>query len=222
MTALRRYLTASAPPAATAQAAQERCELCAAAIPAEHDHLVDLASRSLPCACRPCYLLFVPADERRPGPREEPAGARRFAAIPREHVALPDFPLSDLDWAGLDVPVRLTFVFVNSALGQPVALYPSPAGATESQLPPEAWAKVLARHPYTAQLPPDVLALLLHRGPDGPEAYVVPVDVCYRLVGLVRRLWRGFDGGQEAWAAIDGWLAQVRENAGTPVGVGHG
>lgn len=222
MTVLRRYLTAPAPPAATAQAAQERCELCAAAIPAEHDHLVDLTSRSLPCACRPCYLLFVPADERRAAPREEAAGTRRFAAIPREHVALPDFPLSDLDWAALDVPVRLTFVFVNSALGQPVALYPSPAGATESQLPPQVWAKVLARHPYTAQLPPDVLALLLHRGPAGPEAYVVPVDACYRLVGLVRRHWRGFDGGQEAWAAIDGWLAQVRANAGAPVGAGRG
>ncbi|WP_144127402.1 DUF5947 family protein [Catellatospora sichuanensis] len=218
---LRRYLTASAPPA-TGQAAPERCELCAAAIPADHDHLVDLSSRSLPCACRPCYLLFVPADPP-PGPvaREE-AGVRRFAAVPREHVPLPDFPLSDLDWAALDVPVRLTFVFVNSALGQPVALYPSPAGATESQLPPEVWAKVLARHPYTAQLPADVLALLLHRGPDGPEAYVVPVDVCYRLVGLVRRHWRGFDGGPEAWAAIEGWLAQVRENAGVPVGAGHG
>ncbi|WP_155375708.1 DUF5947 family protein [Catellatospora vulcania] len=228
MTVLRRYLTAPAPPA-TAQAAQERCELCAAAIPADHDHLVDLTSRSLPCACRPCYLLFVPADERvsavvgrGPAPREEAVGARRFAAVPREHVALPDFPLSDLDWSALDVPVRLAFVFVNSSLGQPVALYPSPAGAAESQLPPEVWAKVLARHPYTAQLPADVQALLLHRSPDGPEAYAVPIDVCYRLVGLVRLHWRGFDGGQQAWAAIDGWLAQVRENAGVPVGAAHG
>jgi hypothetical protein len=216
---LRRYLTAPAPPAIVAQAAPERCELCAAVIPADHDHLVDLANRSLPCACRPCHLLFAPSDE---PPAGESAGARRFAAVPREHTALPDFPLSDLDWAALDVPVRLAFVFVNSTLGQPVALYPSPAGAAESQLPPEVWAKVLARHPDTARLPPDVLALLLHRSPDGPEAYLVPIDVCYRLVGLVRLRWRGFDGGQEAWAAIDGWLAQVRENAGTPVGAGHG
>ncbi|MEU8081703.1 DUF5947 family protein [Catellatospora citrea] len=214
---LRRYLTAPAPPAVTAPAAQERCELCAAAIPADHDHLADLSSRSLPCVCRPCYLLFVPADTSPGVVAQQEPGPRRFAAVPREHVALPDFPLSDLDWAALDVPVRLTFVFVDSALGRPVALYPSPAGATESQLPPEAWAKVLARHPYTAQLPPDVLALLLHRGPDGPEAYAVPVDACYRLVGLVRRHWRGFDGGEQAWAAIGGWLAQVRANAQPPV-----
>ncbi|GAA1407805.1 DUF5947 family protein [Catellatospora coxensis] len=218
---LRRYLTAPAPPATVAPAVPERCELCSAVIPAEHDHLVDLANRSMPCACRPCHLLFTSADE---PPARAAAGAHRFAAVPREHTALPDFALSDLDWTALDVPVRLAFVFVNSSLGQPVALYPSPAGAAESQLPSEVWAKVLARHPYTAQLPPDVLALLLHRSPDGPEAYVVPIDVCYRLVGLVRLHWRGFDGGQEAWTAIDGWLAQVRENATTRVSVGaaHG
>ncbi|GAB4061335.1 DUF5947 family protein [Catellatospora paridis] len=227
---LRRYLTAPAPPAAAAPAAQERCELCAAAIPADHDHLADLSGRSLPCVCRPCYLLFVPADPPSGSAAHQEQGPRRFAAVPREHLALPDFPLSDLDWAALDVPVRLTFVIVDSALGRPVALYPSPAGATESQLPPEAWVKVLARHPYTAQLPADVVALLLHRSPDGPEAYVVPVDVCYRLVGLVRLHWRGFDGGEQAWAAIEGWLTQVRENAqeqvrehaGTPVGSAHG
>lgn len=219
---LRRYLTAP-PPASPAQGVPERCELCAAVLPPDHDHLVDLTSRSLPCACQACYLLFVPAEPGAPAvgapaaggqsAGAPAAGARRFAAVPRDCVALPDFALSDGDWAALDVPVRLAFVFVNSTLGQPVALYPSPAGPAESQLPPQAWEKLLARHPYTAALPPDVMALLVHRGPAGPEAYGVPIDDCYRLVGLVRMLWRGFDGGEQAWTAIDGWLADVRDRA---------
>jgi hypothetical protein len=176
-------------------------------VPVEHEHLVDLENRSLPCACQACWLLFT---SDRPG-----AGGRRFAAVPREHRALPELALSEADWAALDVPVRLAFVFVNSALAQPVALYPGPAGAAESQLSPQVWEKLLARHPYTADLPADVMALLLHRGPAGPEAYAVPIDACYRLVGLVRLHWRGFDGGERAWAEIDGWLAQVRERAGS-------
>ncbi|BCJ77165.1 hypothetical protein CS0771_67090 [Catellatospora sp. IY07-71] len=200
---LRRYLTA--PPAEPARAAPERCELCAVPIPAEHDHLVDVTGRSLPCACQACYLLFVPGPDMAPG--------RRFAAVPREYVALPGFPLSATDWAALDVPVRLVFVFVNSVLGHPVALYPSPAGAAESQLPPQVWAQLLARHPYTAALPADVMALLVQAGPDGPSCHAVPIDACYRLVGLVRTHWRGFDGGEQAHAAIDGFLAEVRSRA---------
>ncbi len=237
---LRRYLTAPAPPAVLAQAAPERCELCATPIPAEHDHLADVTGRSLPCACQACYLLFVatagPAAEGSAGDDAsgrtgERAGAapdaaardgsgrggaargRRYAAVPREYVALPGFPLSDVDWAALDVPVRLVFVFVNSVLGHPVALYPSPAGAAESQLPPRVWTELLARHPYTAALPADVMALLVHAGPDGPACHAVPIDACYRLVGLVRTHWRGFDGGEQAHAAIDGFLAEVRSRA---------
>ena len=42
---------------------------------------------------------------------------------------------------------------------------------------------------------------------------VFPVDACYRLVGLVRLHWKGFDGGAEAWAAIDAFFAELQEGA---------
>ena len=32
----------------------------------------------------------------------------------------------------------------------------------------------------------------------GTTAFLVPIDACYELVGQMRRLWRGFDGGREA------------------------
>ena len=35
----------------------------------------------------------------------------------------------------------------------------------------------------------------------------MPIDACYELVGRLRALWRGFDGGQEAHDAIDAFFA---------------
>ena len=72
-------------------------------------------------------------------------------------------------------------------------------------------------------LEPDVEALLVRRGDAGrgdrAEALLVPVDACYRLVGLVRRHWKGFDGGAEAWAAIDAFFDELRERGRSTVSV---
>ena len=38
---------------------EEKCEFCAAGIPADHGHVADLEQSSLMCACRACYLLFT-------------------------------------------------------------------------------------------------------------------------------------------------------------------
>ena len=56
-----------------------------------------------------------------------------------------------------------------------------------------------------ATLQPDVEALLVRAAADGggAECYLVPIDACYELVGQLRRLWRGFDGGREAHDALD-------------------
>ena len=43
------------------------------------------------------------------------------------------------------------------------------------------------------------------------EAYLVPIDACYELVGQLRRLWRGFDGGTEASDALDAFFADLPE-----------
>jgi hypothetical protein len=60
-------------------------------------------------------------------------------------------------------------------------------------------------------LEPDVEALLVRREP--ATCLLVPIDACYRLVGLVRRTWRGFDGGAEAWRDVDGFFADARARA---------
>jgi hypothetical protein len=54
---------------------------------------------------------------------------------------------------------------------------------------------------------------LLIRGVDaGNHAFschLVPIDTCYELVGRLRLLWRGFDGGSEVHQAIDDFFAVV-------------
>ena len=188
----------------------ERCELCAALIPDEHGHVVDLESRALMCACRPCYLVFAP----------QGAGGTRFRAVPDRYVSFPDFALSPSQWDALQIPVGVAFFFTNSALDHVAAFYPSPAGATESLLSLDSWGEIVAANPDLGTLQPDVEAFLVRSadrqsGAAQAECYLVPIDVCYELVGQLRRLWKGFDGGTEAHAALDAFFDRVRDRAST-------
>lgn len=169
----------------------ERCEMCAVAIDPAHGHVVDLQSRQLLCACRPCYLLFT--DEQ---------AHLRYRAVPDRYARLGPV-LDERTWDELQIPVGLAFLFHNSALDRMVVLYPGPAGATESSVEVPATD-------FPVALRPDVEALLVRRGKDG---YLVPIDACYELIGRLRTLWRGFDGGQEAHAAVAELFARVEARA---------
>lgn len=177
--------------------------MCAEPIPETHQHVVNLDSRVLMCACRPCYLLFS-AD-----------GAKlRYRAVPERYVSFPDFSLGPGQWDELEIPVGLAFLFRNSVQDRIIAFYPGPAGATESELPLAAWDSVVASNPALGQIEPDVEALLI-RAPSRGESSsdytcnIVPIDACYELVGGLRQLWRGFDGGQDAHEAMDRFFETV-------------
>jgi hypothetical protein len=195
--------------------AGERCEMCAVPIGDEHSHVVDVESRALQCACRSCYLLFT----------VKGAAKGRHKSVPSRFRHDPRFALADRVWDSAGIPVSMAFLFANSSMNEgrntTVAFYPSPAGATESMLPGDAWAELLADNPAFADIESDVEALLINRGDDGFEAFLVPIDVCYELVGVVRLTWKGFDGGPEARAAIGGFFEGLRERS-ERVGVAHG
>lgn len=187
----------------------EVCELCGVAVAEDaHRHLVEVEKRSLVCACTACALLFD-----RPG-----AGGGRFRLVPRRYLADPGHPLDDGAWELLQIPVGVAFFFRNASLDRLVALYPSPAGATESELDPETWQTVLGAGRLAALLEPDVEALLLRRAEGRTECYLVPIDVCYELVGRMRMLWTGFDGGAEARAALQTFFEGVERRAKVPAG----
>ncbi|HXE45875.1 MAG TPA: DUF5947 family protein [Conexibacter sp.] len=188
-------LARPAPAAAAAgplAAAEELCDLCGEPLAARHRHLVDLDSRRLLCACRACAILFD-----RPA-----AGGGRLRLIPTRRRRLDDLRLDATTWARLRLPVELAFLFHSSVAGRTVAFYPSPMGATESELQLDAWDELVAANPALAELEPDVEALLVCHARGMREQWLVPIDDCYALVGLIRSRWRGFGGGEEAWQAI--------------------
>ncbi|WP_441248070.1 DUF5947 family protein [Kitasatospora sp. McL0602] len=194
-----RRLRAPAPPR------PERCELCAQPLGDPHRHLVDTESRTLTCACQACTVLFA----------QDGAGHGKYRAVPDRYLVDPAHVLDDGAWEQLQIPVSTAFFFRNAALDRLVALYPSPAGATESELDPQTWEAVLGRSALAAELEPDVEALLLRRSPGQGECFLLPIDVCYELVGRMRLYWQGFDGGAEARAELAAFFDRVRTRART-------
>jgi hypothetical protein len=189
----------------------ERCQMCAEPISTRHQHVVDLDTRALVCACRGCYLLFATEGAR-----------QRHRAVPERYLSFPEFRLGPGQWEDLEIPVGLAFFFHNSVQDRTIAFYPGPAGATESELPLAAWQSVVADNPQIAMVAADTEALMIRApGPSRPvaEALLVPIDACYELVGQLRQLWRGFDGGQNAHEGIESWFAGVRDRSRPATGV---
>lgn len=182
---------------------EERCELCAEPIAAEHRHLLDLETRRLLCACRACTILFDRAG----------AGGGHYRLVPDRVRLVEELALDDLAWQRFQIPVDLAFFFHSSAAGRVVAFYPSPMGATESLLDLEAWDELVEANPVLGEVEPDVEALLVNRARGRREHWLLPVDRCYELVGIVRTRWRGFGGGTEVWEALDGFFETLRSRA---------
>ena len=119
--------------------------------------------------------------------------------------------LDDAEWDALRIPIGLAFFVHNSQQGRMTALYPGPAGPTESLLALEAWDHIASRNAVLRELEPDVEALLVNRVGAAREYCLAPVDRCYELAGLIRMHWRGFSGGDEVWREIGGFFSRLRE-----------
>jgi Family of unknown function (DUF5947) len=174
------------------EATLERCELCGAPIAPTHRHLLDLAKRELMCSCQACSVLFA----------SDAASAGHYRLVPDRRLRISDLELSDLAWEELRLPVEMAFFFHSSAAGRVQAFYPSPMGPTESLLGLEAWAALEQANPVLGTLAPDVEALLVNRVRGARGHWIVPIDDCYALVGLIRTRWRGLTGGTEVWQEI--------------------
>ena len=177
-------------PTAEARAGQDRCDLCGVSLDEGHRHLLHLVDRRIMCACEPCFAM-------RSGDAElRPAGTRV--------LRLRGFALDDDLWAKFQIPIGLAFFFVREQGQGVVALYPSPAGATECELYLAAWDELVAANPVIADLEAEIEALIVNRLSDPPAYAVVPIDRCYELVGMIKSRWEGISGGN----AIDGAVSE--------------
>ncbi len=182
----------------------ERCELCNLVLPPVHRHLLDTATRQVACSCDPCALLFQNA-----------VGAK-FKLIPRDARSLPDFQMTDGDWESLALPIDLAFFFYSTPSAKMTAMYPSPAGPTESLLPLTSWEALVRQNPALQNMEADVEALLLNRAGAAREYFLAPIDKCYELVGTIRMHWRGLSGGDDVWREIEKFFAKLRSEAKSP------
>jgi hypothetical protein len=183
----------------------ERCELCSTGLLPHHPHLIEVAQRKILCTCDACAILFS-------------GQGVKFKRVPRRVLSLPAFNLTDVEWNGLMVPINMAFFFKSSLENRVVALYPSPAGATESLLELDSWNDIVARNSILNAMESDVEGLLVNRlgysrGYSAPEYYLLPIDECYKLVGLIRLHWKGLSGGTDVWRELGDFFTSLKSRA---------
>jgi hypothetical protein len=184
--------------------AEERCELCSAALAPEHQHLLKPEKRQLFCACDACAVLFGNGQ------------TGQYQRVPRRIEYWPGFHINDVQWDALGIPITLAYFFHSTPAQQVMAMYPSPAGATETTLPGDVWQLLVDDNPALATLEPDVEALLVNRVGGARDYYRAPIDECFKLVGLIRTHWRGLHGGSEAWAQIETFFESLKARSVKP------
>jgi hypothetical protein len=195
VTSLRRLRPAEAPPP-VARADEEQCELCTLGIRPQHRHLLHLSERRILCVCETCWAVR--------------SGDAEFRPVGNRTVWLDDFALSDEQWASFQIPIGLAFFMESTVSGGVVALYPSPAGATECELDLESWERLVAENPALADLEADAEALIVNRMAEPPKHVIAPIDVAYQLVGVVKASWEGISGGAATEEAVERYFAALR------------
>jgi hypothetical protein len=192
-----RGLAQPRPPAPVS--AEERCDLCETTVPHDHRHMLNLYERQIVCVCESCWAL-------RSGDAEfRPTGSRT--------LWLPDLALPEELWAQFRIPIGLAFFMHSSVTGCIVAMYPSPAGATESELHFETWNRLVELNPELGGLEPDAEALIVNRMAERPQFAIAPIDRCYMLVGIVKAAWEGISGGAGIESAIEAYFDDLRRVA---------
>ena len=180
---------------------EERCDLCTTTVPPDHRHMLNLYERQIVCVCESCWALR--------------SGDADFRPTGNRTLWLDEFELPEELWAQFRIPIGLAFFMHSSVTNCIVAMYPSPAGATESELHFETWSRLVAINPVLDTLEPDAEGLIVNRMSDPPEFAIAPIDRCYMLVGLIKASWEGISGGAGVEEAIAGYFDELRAQAVT-------
>jgi hypothetical protein len=202
MMARMRALARAGSPSRTdgpSKSAVERCDICNTTLPDDHRHMLHLVERRIVCTCEACWALYSGNAEYRP------TGMRT--------VWLDGFQCSAETWAAFQIPIGLAFFMRSTVTDSVVAFYPSPAGATESELTLEAWDALVQSNPALEQLESDAEALVVNRMSEPAQYAIVPIDQCYGLVGLIKSRWEGISGGSAIEEAVPEFFAAIRSRA---------
>ncbi len=177
------------------------CELCSLPLTETHRHLFEVASGQIACACSGCALTFQGVVD------------GRYKTVPRDSRALDGDLAAAIPWEHLSLPINLAFFVREGEDGSVSAYYPSPGGVTKSTLPFDSMRDILDETGIFSSLEPHVEALLVNRLTQKTEAFVIPIDQCYELTGLIRLNWRGFSGGEDVRREMNAFFDRVRTRA---------
>jgi hypothetical protein len=178
----------------------EACDLCGTGIPEDHRHLLHLTERRIVCACEACWAMRSGEGDYRP------TGNRI--------VWLAGLNVPDDLWATFQIPIGLAFFMESTVTECIVAMYPSPGGATESELHFESWRRVRELNPVLETLEPDIEGLIANRMCDPPIYVIAPIDRCYGLTGTIKAAWEGISGGPGVQPAVERFFDDLRAEAG--------
>jgi len=159
-------------------------------------HLVD---RRIVCTCEACWALHSGDAEYRP------TGTRT--------LWLDEFECDPEIWAAFQIPIGLAFLMRSTVTDSVVAFYPSPAGATESELSLDSWQALERANPELERLESDAEALVVNRLSEPAQYAIVPIDQCYALVGLIKSRWEGISGGGAIEEAVPEFFAGIQARA---------
>jgi hypothetical protein len=193
--------TPAAPPSNAPETEQvERCELCGTTIPEDHRHLLHLVERQIVCSCEACWAMR--------------AGEGDYRPVGNRTLWLEDLDIPDDLWASFQIPIGLAFFMESTVTNCVVAMYPSPAGATESELHFDSWQRMLLLNPVLNTLEPDIEGLIVNRLAEPPAYVIAPIDTCYALTGTIKASWEGISGGGAVEQAVAAFFEGLREKAG--------
>ncbi|MEP6616312.1 MAG: DUF5947 family protein [Ginsengibacter sp.] len=177
----------------------EKCDFCGRILLPDHRHLVDLTAMKFKCTCEMCLVVLAESSSYKP--------------LPQRSLQLEGFNMSEALWSDFLIPVNMAFFVLSSKHDGAVAYYPAPTGATESKLKMEAWNQLVELNPLLNDLTPDLEALLVNRLDDVGQYYIVPIDSCYKLVGMIRIAWKGIFGGKEVNDIIRQFFNELKEKS---------
>ena len=180
-------------------AGTEGCDLCGIGIPEDHRHLLALSERRIVCACEACWAMRSGEGDYRP------TGNRT--------LWLPGLDVPDDLWASFQIPIGLAFFMESTVTACVVAMYPSPGGATESELHFDSWSRMRELNPVLDGLEPDIEGLIANRLSDPPIYVIAPIDRCYALTGTIKARWEGISGGPGVEAAVAEFFDALRAQA---------
>ncbi|HWF35673.1 MAG TPA: DUF5947 family protein [Solirubrobacteraceae bacterium] len=176
----------------------ERCDLCSTTIPHDHRHMIYIDERRIVCTCESCWALR--------------SGDAEYRPVGNRILWLDDLDMPDEVWAGFQIPIGLAFFMYSTTSECVVAMYPSPAGATESELHFDTWNKLVQLNPEL-KLEPDTEGLIANRLADPPVYAIAPIDRCYELTGAIKASWDGISGGTGVEEAVARFFADLEAKA---------